>query len=321
MKKVLIVLAQITLKLKLKFLWLPIYKALNSLVVFYLQGRGIDIWPRNSFTSGALTPPLSDLDYTIIYHEKNISKSEVLDKVNYIKKIVPLFREANVYPQQYLKEIAQFINPYELKRDPRLKEFLSRQNLMNQTIVKSHALVFIVKAFEHDIEYLSKYPRLRIARWKNLFSLIDQKLSPDHSLLENISWVICKFADMEEYQAKLIDFVQTGFDFNHSKSDIFSILFPIKYLIHRFDAHLSLELPLNRLTEYQQEILVAFFEWEIAGLLSQAYLNKNYDQEIKHLKNLQQLFSSTLSPENLLKIENSLKTFSKLVWMNNGKSI
>lgn len=321
MKKILIVLAQITLKLKLKILWIPIYHTFNRLVIYSIQEKNLYIWPRNSFVSKALIPPLSDLDYTIIYNSQKISKTKLVKKISFAKKISPLFKEANVYQEQQLHQIVSFINPYELKRDPLLKRYLEELNLTVQKETKSHALVFILKAFNHDYIALSKHPELRLSRWENLFSLIDQEVFFTHDLKRSISQTICNLAEIQDQSTNLLKFIESDFNFSLKNVDVFSFLFPIKYIIYCFNSHIPLKFPISSLSAYQQEVLLEIFKWEVSGLLSQAYLQTPHEHYIKHLDNLYQLLSTGLCPKNLLEIENSLQTFSRLLCVDNGKSI
>ncbi|MCY4643730.1 MAG: hypothetical protein OXB88_03845, partial [Bacteriovoracales bacterium] len=289
LKRILIFAARLTESLHLTFLWFPLY-ALALFIIKRLlpEGPFLKVWPRNSYTSGALLPPLSDLDLTILYDADKIRQTHLKERIRKCQKLIPLFKEANVYPLHGIKTLCTHINPYELQRDQELLHYLRQNNLPFPSSGRGKALAFLFRALEADIEALSHYPDLRIKRWRNLASILGHPSSMNRPL-EDIFDLAAKLSREEIDTALLREFIMGALSFEE-KFEIFWPFFPVKYLLYSLDKKSAVVAPytIRPPTPLEQEVLEAHLDWEIWGLFGQSVFAspQHYAAHLNNLKTI-----------------------------------
>jgi len=156
--------------LALRFLHWKMRKTLNSR----------QIWPRNSFILGSFTPLVSDLDLTVLLESETSAvlfdqkKKEVQRSLQLGKKLFPWLGEANVYEEKILPLIQLFANPFELDRDPGLREKFSKYPPPKYT--REEGAVFLLRMLEADYQNLLHRPDKRLRKWRQHYRSIETRL-------------------------------------------------------------------------------------------------------------------------------------------------
>ena len=283
--------ARWTSAFRLEPLWLPFYALALFVIKKALERPHIWVSARNSYTSGALVPPLSDLDITIIYDDAKVAEEFLKKRIRSLKRAIPLFKEANVYSVRGMKPLVHLINPYELQRDRALMGHLEQCSLPFPTPnddERGKALAFLLRALEADLRLLLHYPDLRRKRWKNLASILNRPSSMEDPLEEAIQ-LAGEIACGEIDTALFKEFATGGLSFQE-KFETFWPLFPVRYLLYCLEQKSSIVSPVNKaLTPLERDILEAHIEWEIWGLFGQALFEDSPDAYMNHLNNLRVL--------------------------------
>lgn len=207
-----------------------------------------DIWMRNSYYFKAHHPLVSDIDLSYL---GDIKTAKAIHQKTLQNKILG---ELNFYPTEIFADLIFLINPYELKRDPKLT-LMSPPKRENST----HKEVFLLRHITGDYYWLLRNPLIRQKKWSYLLDIINepiQLLSLSH--LEELS-----------NHKEALQFYFRGISSNlflHFKNSPFRALFPHKHIWETSDedflTHLSLE---------SKEILIEQVKWEFWGIGTQLH--------------------------------------------------
>ena len=199
--------------------------------------------------------------------------------------MIPLFQEANVYPVHGIKSFCSLMNPWELKRDQGLENYLKQNSFPLPVPSQGKALAFLFRAVEADVKPLLYYPDLRKKRWKNLASILNKKYFMEDPL-EDIINLTRELAHSEVDTILLKKFILNGLAFEKN-FEKFWPFFPVRYLVYSLEKNFSMEAPHEKyLTSLEQDILEAQIEWEVWGLFGQSLFENPIGSYRAHFDNL-----------------------------------
>jgi hypothetical protein len=178
--------------------------------------------------------------------------------------------ETNFYDRKDLPFILKRINPYELKRDPCLKEF----SIEGKFETAADQFIFLQRMLFSDILSLSHFPELRQAKWRHHFELIG--LTKRENLITT-STVINILKELSDFNPRICHSLDVWInqvfkkDFNPYRSLLgegFRILAPHLHLW--FEEGDEKEF-LQSLNEFEREVIKGQIDWEFWGLYTQRY--------------------------------------------------
>lgn len=144
--------------------------------LFSDEANGLSIWSRNSFALGYLEFGFSDLDLTL-FASTSFDRNRLLktkERIEKLKLILPFIGEINIYHADDLKNLENYINYFELARDPKALEKFDL-NLLKRNMAPQ-AIVFVLKQLESDLQMLNRFPRKRIKKWSYIYEQINQTI-------------------------------------------------------------------------------------------------------------------------------------------------
>ena len=156
------ILAKLSLNLRIQFIWFPFYECALFLARSLFHGEKYSVWARNSYPLGYSVPPVSDLDISVIFNRERVSLIEVRRRIKLLMNVMPLVREVNVYEQSDLSFVLKQINPLELERDPVLKGMFRP----HRPTTDACAVVFLLRCLMTDREGLMTRAWSREKRWQ-----------------------------------------------------------------------------------------------------------------------------------------------------------
>lgn len=288
----------------IQFFWYPIY-----LVFFWLFLRCLPrkvkpyVWFRNSLLDGSFTPPISDIDISVLIpEEEDFLKEKATLKFAMENNI--LVHEVNVFEQKHLKMMTPLGNIFELERDPYLKDFIDNDLISSNKDLDT--ITFLVRTLEADIHKLRIDFSLRKRKWKRISRYIDRDF--DFSDLNKFLGEISTILGISKNALKTLE--ESNFDDYESLSKYF-YLFPVKFIICSFREFHEIKLKDLELSEEQQTILIRIIENELWGLFSQNYWLEDGDLEglNRHLDNILILGDKALSLKNNQKLKSNILKF------------
>jgi hypothetical protein len=259
------------------------YDMVFHLVKQMAKSLGLQCWARNSYHLNYLTPGISDIDFTILV-PIGISREKTKTFLKYyyaIKKIAPIVGEVNIYHETDFSLIKQWLNKYEIQRDPLLA---SRFSLNSSG--PADKLVYLLRMLESDRKNLKKSPFNRERKWNfhlgQVATMTSAKLSVK-SIIEAIASTafenmnkgeFCKFLDV--YLNNSVEKTYSSYR-KEKKIKIFMILYPHRWLVHANSINdVTICLGNNHFSKEEHEIILSQLRWELSGIYSQA---NTLDQE------------------------------------------
>lgn len=260
----------------------PVYLLTAWLIKILIQWRfpTLKVWPRNSLVLNDLVPGLSDIDLTL-YNTSNEHSNIILlnDFLKLLRLFIPIFGEANYYEKGDIKLISKLMNPFEVDRDPYL-----RDNLCTPVREKKRAceIVYILRSYKSDYENLHENADLRTKKWSRIFKSL--QYNQGYTGLESVEKLILSYLKQEELEQELF-------------------IFPHLWLgVHWADRNKDeLIQTLRQQSDFIQEVCLEQISWEIAGILTQLpFLNNPMEMKdhFSHLLNIAK--HSNLEQGNIL---------------------
>lgn len=185
---------------------LPYLLALGVCRIVFKKVHGpnfLGLWARNSFVLGYFVPFKSDLDLTL--HLSTSPDSTAIRRHNMtyhiLKLLFPFLGEINTVADESLSDSVQFLNHFELMRDPRLHSLISARTPV-PIASRSAAVCFLLRMLESDYRNLTHRPQSRLKKWTHHRSAISDslkivdlpQLSPE-DMLEGIYRIILVLSD------------------------------------------------------------------------------------------------------------------------------
>lgn len=228
-----------------------------------------NIWLRNSVYFGNQIFYFSDIDLTII----NDFDSTLLNRVKKLRNVFLMIGEVNVYKKSYFSYLSKFMNPFELARDPILKERIKQHGI----VTKEDEIVFLLRCYQSDVYNLNKRPWLRVRKWRSHLSLVSKKTFNISSLD-----VLREIEILSNYKINCMDinlsneliYPHLWMSENYSKDDLIKLS----------------EKSLN-LSPLIQTVFLKQLAWEFCGVMSQIEVIKNNEQVKNHYFNIVTILS------------------------------
>jgi len=277
----------------------PYFIGLHLWKITYLPLRkDIQLWAKNSYALGTLVPGLSDLDGVIYSKGPQISKI-----LNYhqkifpwVKRFIPFLGEITFLEQIWAKNFSAIINPYELSRDPILKNKLFSDHLPQTQ--NAHGFVFLLRMLEADRYNLFHKFTLRKKKWAQHLQLVGIKpIFPLKNAKDLITTIYEHYASHQVFDKKVVtlailqNYLQHGIEAIDSLSESFLFLFPHRALGLFLHHHRFREMGkiLTESSREQQLLFMFHLDWELWGLAHQRYWIKDQVSLKNHLQFLQDL--------------------------------
>jgi hypothetical protein len=243
------------------------------------------IWIRNSFYFKAHHPLASDIDVTYVGDLQTARNLFSQMKKN------KMFGELNFYPDKIFSSLITLINPYELERDPTLR---NSQNVVTKTSTQKE--VFLARHILGDSYWLQRNPQIRTLKWKYLFAIIEEdlmNLSLDFLIRQTTIAPALRFYLAHE-QENL---------FEVFKGSPFRSFFPHKHIWEDADQPY-----LARLSLSEKDFLIEQIKWEYWGIGTQLHW---IDLKISYefLERLYKIAKSLQSPVSDLEAMNDILHF------------
>lgn len=279
------------------------YDFANFVVSNLGYSKGLRCWSRNSYVFGNINPGLSDIDFTLVIPNKdflNKANDFICDYAT-LKKIIPFLGEINFYDSSHFHQIAQWINYYELQRDPSLSELLP-----SRTPNPCEKPIFLLRMLESDLKNLRGNPELRKNKWD--FHLKQCEIrAPNKLTLENlireITETLPKALNPQESYEFIAYYLNHGIEETYlkyrrlKKIKLFILLYPHRWLVYA-NGIKDVEICLNSLifNEDELNLILHQIRWEVFGIYCQDQLKKNPDVE-KYITCLEQFILKIKCPE------------------------
>lgn len=224
-------------------------------------------WRRNSLVLGYWSEN-SDLDLTL-YSDSEVALTPRL------LKLWSFFRRAGewaVYASAD-KKWAQYSNPFELRRDPKLEKTFSPSKIATKT----EAFVFWLRMRDSDV-YLNQIEKI---------STRERKWEHHRKVLENELGIRCRklFPDSVLEMGESLSPVPSS-----QWADLEHILRPHRWIAGARQSGQPLDGILAKTSPELIDIARSQIHWEIWGLLGQIRLRQNWEEVKQHLIHLAQLF-------------------------------
>jgi hypothetical protein len=255
-------------------------------------GLGLKVWNRNSTKTHTFVFGISDLDLTIM-GKGDTSFSFLRSSLCLFKRLFIFLGETNYYDRKDLPFIIRRINPYELKRDPSLKE----QGHDGKIETAAEKFIFIQRMLFSDIFSLTDFPELRQSKWRHHFDLVGL---PQVDKVINSTTVTNALNELAGFNPRIrlsIDmWINQVFkkDFNPYRSSLgegFRILAPHLHLWYEEGDEREF---LQSLNAFERDVIKGQIDWEFWGLYTQRYYSagpKVRTHLLRLLKPLYQLSS------------------------------
>ena len=253
----------------------------KSVAICFKHDTENQLWIRHSFTGSHWRPFSSDIDLTL--WTSLPPHSPVLQNwlgiYKKLKFFFPVLGELNIYWNN--GEFANWMNPYELKKDPALQA-----KIKPIVATKEHLMVFILKTLESNSEELFGDRRLFVLRsdkWHYFNSLVGQDC-PINSLPEYYLHLISKYSDEKLNSKDLRNYFSILAQ--SQPPTLLSAVIKTSFF-NKFCAHQEVSTFSDTET---LKLIGAVLQWEVWGLSTQlpfAFSNsKSIHQFVDHLSNL-----------------------------------
>jgi hypothetical protein len=261
------------------------------------------VWAKNSFATGALIPGVSDLD--LVLWLKKRPKEKTVKRLSGVRKwlklSVPFMGEWTVLDKSMAQELQGSMNLFEWLRDPGLSKHLDRPT-PTPLALKAQGLVFYLRMLEADKENLKSRAEIRVLKWTHHRKMLRRELGLPFkgevslmNLAEEVSRFFFEKEERTKFKRTLLAFLVAQpeelpkKDWIHSK-EFLLVSSPVWLAMalhhHKFE---SLLRELNKLTEYECEIVRAHLQWEVWGLSHQWIWIESKRNLWQHLANLKRL--------------------------------
>lgn len=253
----------------LNFIGILIYKFVYHIICLYWRWRFPTtlIWARNSYQSNDLIPGLSDIDFTIVSSDDNLSVF-AKDVLLFFKRLFLIVGETNFYSLKTLKLIKEIYNYYELQRDPLLMKYAHLQKKANEI----DATIYLMRTFESDKHNLEKRKKLRQRKWQRVFKLVN--IDNSEITKSNLINLLDNRLGRKIMGNSMLYSPHTWLEFNWTKldDDIVKSTF-------------------STLNDHECEIIIGQVRWEIFGILTQLPFLSNRNDMKYHFDNLKKIVS------------------------------
>lgn len=257
-------------------------------------GSKIKIWYRNSLKFNYVKFLKSDIDITILILEN--SSTDLANNIyTYhlsIRSILKIFGELAIYYKRDLSTISNYINKFELKRDPELLRLIYTQTDFKTT--REEALIFIFQF------YLANFNKLKKIKSRN------EKLN---FYLNLIQAPIINFEELPSYILSFYDIIDSN-----STSRIYNIINNSDYSTadfnHPIEALLFTKLIYSNsiclpATNRTKELILYSVYWEIWGCYAHKHMIPKM-QTINHFKKIIQQIRLFMPEKIVTDIERDL---------------
>lgn len=235
-------------------------------------------WARNSYYFNNIIPGLSDIDLTLFITPDSNKKRvhQFINLYTHLKKIIPFLGELNIYDAEDLIKIKNWVNWYEVRRDPKLSAYIALQKPQI-----GDRFIYLLRLLESDAHNLIKNPSLRHKKWFRHFQEVDLE-APDEITLPDLIHAISSSSpsniphgEIEEFLTYYLNHKQTE-TFNHlhreGEEKLFITLYPHRWLVAaNGENKLRSSLESMHFSKEELGMIYAQLSWELNGLYSQKY--------------------------------------------------
>lgn len=256
-----------------------IYRVIFSFVKkSFLDLGNLNIWYRNSLTTGEIKFGLSDIDITIL-SEKRADHPKIITHYKKNKKWNKVLGELNLYSQDDLSFLEKVFNSLELDRDPVLREMISLDSGVDLSAEK---FIFLLKMMKNDFHNLLERPKKRRDKWFRHLEVtgtrqfLEERELSYINLIEILSHIKVLNEDekacieevlIAEYRHEDINTIFEKSNYKEQYIYLFTEIWMGASIANNFfDVQLY---SLNNLGASEKELLKANINWEIVGLYTQ----------------------------------------------------
>ncbi len=262
------------------------------------RGR-LQLAVRNSYALGYYEPLYSDIDVTVMGDREDLAS--FVSRINKLRSKLSIVGEVNAFEKKDAGEAALFANPYELYRDPLLRDSLRQTSGPSHGPSDADKVVFLVKMLEADYKALQTRPHTRVRKWnQHLDMLFKDSLENELPSVTAILNVASKHLNVvdEEFRRSLFKYfseLESGralhlvAEEHLSQNPWWWSFFPNRFCF----------LPVQEpLTVDQKQILIRSLNWEIFGMLAQK-LQMDISTTQQHLLDLRKVGQAVLNQSEL----------------------
>lgn len=252
------------------------YHVAHFVVIIVAKQLNIICWSRNSYHHKRIVPGISDIDFTII-NINTLGFSQLnlfLSFYHFVKKIIPILGEINIYQHEMVGLTEKWLNPFELRRDPKLKFYLAAkpEDTFNR-------FTYLLRMLESDAKNLKHRASLRLKKWN--FHLSETGLAPQSQLnSQALLRLISTSNPTSLLKDDVIHFLQrythdgSHLAYSHFRVNrsikVFIVLYPHRWLVHANGINdVEICLSANRFDQGEVSLILNQLQWELVGIQTQ----------------------------------------------------
>ena len=265
-----------------------------------LENGSLRLSPRNSYVLGSFVPLVSDLDLTILLRGPigDDTSQKIQSDLDDLTRIFPFIGESNVYFEQALDFLLDFMNPFELERDPELKSLAFKGP--ERLDLKTLAAVFLFRMLDADLLSLTARPRYRVKKWLSHSGMVTRVLGkryerdflssdPNVSILTELVLELLELKD--PLRSEVAEQIARSFELKLAGKPAWHFDYPP--LMWILTPHVLVYSREPQAIPAAPPELARFFigqiEWEIWGIGTQYLLTKRKPAFFDHLLRLEKL--------------------------------
>lgn len=304
------------------------YVVAKYCVISLLSSKDIRIWVRNSYVFKNIVCALSDLDFTVVVKEVE-SADKTITNYNRLKKIFPFLGEINLYLERELVNFSPIVNSFEIRRDPKLQEYIEMKNPSNDQFEE---IVFLCKTIESDQQNLLTIPKYRVKKWSHHLDLTNNQSEVSLDGLISLLTEKCRVLglDSDKFLSHFYEKNRTVKkdcdDFYRENRDkkSYILLYPFRWIGSSLtcDSFFHDIEEIKNFSEDQLKLLEAQIKWEVWGLYSQHIHNLRQATLHTHLENIREMMESSdyLKNSKAYELLNELRALHENLLLHYPKS-
>ncbi|MFP5490941.1 MAG: hypothetical protein ACLGG0_05535 [Bacteriovoracia bacterium] len=296
------------------------YHVAHFLVITIAKKLNIICWSRNSYHHKRIVPGISDLDFTVL-HTNALGLSQLnlfLSFYHFAKKIIPILGEINIYRHEMIDLTAKWLNPFELRRDPKLKSHLvaNPEDAFNR-------FTYLLRMLESDAKNLKLRASSRQKKWNFHLSeagLASQEQLNPQELIRIISTLNPTSLAEEDVILFLHRYIQDGtqLTYSHLRTNrvikVFMVLYPHRWLVHANGLNdVDICLGANSFDEGEVELILNQLQWELVGIQTQFSTKVDLANTLSYLRLIHYFLMNLKAADPRTKVSDLAKDIQSLI--------